>query len=207
MFFSNATGKAALSKAGIGSILRWATGFADLGGIERHQNCIEFVAAQRVCHGGAVVMAGDADEAGNFLFFQFPDGGEHAAGASDALKIVEIAQAVDLNQIDVIGLQELEAGLHRAQRAVAVARVDLGGEKDFLAPRLDELAEPLFAQSFDRAARVGARGIEVVDAGSESPFEQGLRRVFVFDGAETGAGAETDAGDHFTGFAEAAFWQ
>ena len=152
-------------------------------------------------------MAGDADEAGDFLFFQLLDGGEHAVGARDALEIVEIAQAVDLDQIDVIGLQELEAGLHRAQRAVAVSRVDLGGEKDFLAPRLDEFAEPLFAQSFDRTARVGAGGVEVIDAEAESPFEQGLRRVFVFDGAEAGAGAETDARDHFTGFAEAAFRQ
>ena len=58
------------------------------------------------------------------------------SGAADALKIVEIAQAVDLNQIDIIGLQELEAGFHGAQRAVAVSRIDLGGEKDFLAARL-----------------------------------------------------------------------
>ena len=51
-------------------------------------------------------VAGDADEAGDFLLFQLLDGGEDAVGAADAGEIVEIAQAVDLNQIDVVGLQE-----------------------------------------------------------------------------------------------------
>ena len=69
MFFCSATGKADCSKAGIGSILRCGDGIGGLRGIECHQDRVEVVAAQRVGHGRAVVVAGDADETGHFLIF------------------------------------------------------------------------------------------------------------------------------------------
>jgi hypothetical protein len=57
------------------------------------------------------------------------------------------------------------------------------------------------------AARVGAGGIEVVDAEIESSCQKGLRGVFVLDGTKACAGPEADTGDHFTGLAKAAFRQ
>ena len=115
MFFCNATGKADCSKAGIGSILRWAMGLADWAALRDIKTVSKSYRHQRFGHGGAVVVAGDADETGDFLLFQFSNRSEHAGGAADALEVVEIGQAVDLNQIDIVGLQKLETGFHRAQ--------------------------------------------------------------------------------------------
>src|SRR6266576_1194375 len=56
-----------------------------------------------------------------------------AIGIADALKILKIAQAVDLNQVDVVGLQELKTRFYRTKCAVPLSRIDLGGEEDFFA--------------------------------------------------------------------------
>ena len=133
MFFCSATGRAELLKGRDRFHFALGDRVGRLGGVERHQDGVEVVAAQRFGHGGAVVVAGDADEAGDFLLFQLLYGGEHAVGPADAFKVVEVAQAVDLNQIDVVGLQELETRLDRTERAVAISRIDLGGEKNFFA--------------------------------------------------------------------------
>jgi hypothetical protein len=109
-------------------------------------------------------VAGDADEAGDFLFFQLLDRGEHTAIAADLFEIVKIAQAVNLNEIDIIGLQEPETQLDRAQRAVAVARIDFRREENLFAPFSGKIAESLFAQSFDGPARVRTGGVEIIDA-------------------------------------------
>ena len=71
---------------------------------------------ERFGHGDAVVVAGDADEAGGFLFFQLLNGGEDAVRAADAAKVVEVAQAVDLDRFDIIGLQQFEICLDRTER-------------------------------------------------------------------------------------------
>ncbi len=61
-------------------------GVGGLGGVERHQDGVEVVAAQGFGHGGAVVVAGDADEANDFLFFQFLDCREDAVRFADAVR-------------------------------------------------------------------------------------------------------------------------
>src|ERR1044071_6856837 len=63
----------------------------------------------------------------------------------------------------------------------------------------------LFAQPLDRAASVGTRGVEIVDAEIEGALEQRLGGVFALDGAEARPGAEADARDHLAGFAQTAF--
>ena len=87
---------------------------------------------QRLGHGRAVVVAGDANEARNFLVFQLLYGGKNAVRTADAVQVVEIAQAVDLDQIEIVRLEKFEAGFYGAQRAIAVSRINLGGEKDIL---------------------------------------------------------------------------
>ena len=98
-------------------------------------------------------MAGDADETRDFLFFQFLYCRKHAIRIADALKILKTAQAVDLNQVDVVGLQEPKTRFYRTKCAVTVSGIDLGGEEDFFAARLGKLAQPFLAQALDGAGR------------------------------------------------------
>jgi len=94
---------------------------------------------------------------------------------------------MNLDEVKIIRLQKFEACLHRMERAVAISRVDLGGEKNFLTPSFGKYAEPLFAQPFDAAPSIRPGGIEVIDARVKSLLEQRLRRVFAFDGTEARA--------------------
>ena len=114
---------------------------------------------------------------------------------------------MDLDQIEVIRLEKLEASFHGAQCAVAVSRINLGGEKDIFPALLGKLAKPLLAQPFQWPARVGTRGVEIVNAKGESALEQRLRGIFVLNGAEACAGAEADAGNHFSSSPQPAFRQ
>ena len=203
-FFANATGKADCSKAGIGSILRWAMGLADWAALSD----IKTVSKSYRTSASAMAMPSlwpvMPMKRATFCCLRSRTAASTPDGAADALEIVKIGQAVDLNQIDVIGLQELETGFHRAQGAVAIARVDLGGEKNFFTALFGKLTEALFAEPLDTAPGVGAGGVEVIDAEHESAFEQRLRRVFIFDRTEPGARTEADAGYHFAGLAQTA---
>ena len=126
---------------------------------------------------------------------------------ADAVKVVKIAQAMDLNQIEIVCLEKFEAGFYRAQGTVLVSRINLGGEKDFFAPLLGKLSEPFLAQPFQWPPRIGSRGIKIVDSKCESALEQCLRGNLVLNGTETSAGTESDARHHFSSFPETAFRQ
>ena len=67
-FFCSATGRR-IFEGGDRFHFALGDGVGGLGGVERHQDRVEVMAAQRFGQGGAVVVAGDADEAGNFLCF------------------------------------------------------------------------------------------------------------------------------------------
>ena len=115
-------------------------------GIERHQNRIEIVAAQRFGHGGAVIVPGDADETDDFLVLQLLYGSQNSVRAANSVEVIEIAETMDLNQIEIVRLQKSQALLHRTQRAISVPRIDLGREKDVLAPLFGKFAEPFLAK-------------------------------------------------------------
>ena len=55
---------------------------------------------------------------------------DDSIGNADSIQFIKVAQAVDLDQVEVVRLEKLEAGFHGSQSAVAVPRVYLGGEKD-----------------------------------------------------------------------------
>jgi len=84
-----------------------------MSGVERHHHRIEVVAPERFRHGGAVVVAGDADETADFVIFELLDGGDDTVVAGHFVEIGAIAQAVDLDQVEVVGLQELETRVNR----------------------------------------------------------------------------------------------
>jgi len=71
---------------------------------------------------------------------------------------------MDLDKVEVVRLQKPEAGLDRAQCAIAVSRIDLGGEKNILPALLEKLAETLLAQTLQWSARVRPCGTEVIDS-------------------------------------------
>ena len=94
---------------------------------------------------------------------------------------------MNLDQVEVVRLEKLETGFYGAQSAVLVSRINLGGEKDIFPALLRKLSKPLLAQSLQWSARVGTRGVEVVNAEGESALEQRLRGIFVLNGAESAA--------------------
>jgi hypothetical protein len=49
---------------------------------------------------------------------------------------------MDLNQIDVVGLQQLQTLLDGAERAVAISWIEFGRQKNFFAAFFRELTEP-----------------------------------------------------------------
>ena len=73
-----------------------------------------------------------------------------------------------------------------------VSRINLGGEKDILPALLGKLAKTLLAQPLQRPARVGTRGVEVIDAQIKGSLEQRLRGIFVLNGTESAAEPEPD---------------
>ena len=75
---------------------------------------------------------------------------DDSVGAAHAIQVVEVTQAVDLDQVEIIRLEKFEAGFNGAQRAVAVSRINLGGEKDIFPALLRKLPEPLLAQPLQR---------------------------------------------------------
>jgi len=94
---------------------------------------------------GAIV-AGDADETGEAPGFNVASELEGAAGGEDVFRRF-VADAVDVEQIDVIGFEAAEGifklFLHFAGALAGIVGEGqrLGGEKDFVAPTLEGFAE------------------------------------------------------------------
>jgi hypothetical protein len=80
---------------------------------------------------------------------------------------------VDLDQVDVVGPQPLQAGVDLGPRLVAVAQAGLGGQEDPVA----DLRHPR-PQAQLRVAVAGG-DVEVVDAGVQSQADGGVGGVLV----------------------------
>ena len=132
-----------------------------------------------------------------------------------------VVPAMDLVEVDVVGLEAAEAlvdfeedrfaGEAAAVGVVAHEAVDLGGEDDVFAfgVGLEEAADEFFAG----AVGVDVGGVEEIDAEIEGLLEEGLAVVFVEGpgvaagssgrwGDAVGHAAKTDAGDFKAGVAE-----
>ena len=66
------------------------------------------------------------------LWKRFSDkyGSQNSVRAADSVEVIEIAETMDLNQVEIVSLQKFQALLYRTQRAISVPRIDLGREKD-----------------------------------------------------------------------------
>ena len=111
-----------------------------MSGIERHQHRIQRKSAQCLGHGDPVVVAGYADKTGGLLLLQPLQRREDTIRSTYQLDFLRLIQAVDLNQVEIVGLQILETQFNRAKRLIPLPWLHLGGKKDLLAPRLDEFA-------------------------------------------------------------------
>ena len=99
-------------------------------GIER-----EALEAAEVHRGDGDAVAGDADEARQALRARLDGVLERAAGAERRLPLGFVDEVVELEQVDVIGLQPLERVLEAGLRLLVRALAGLGGEEEALAVR------------------------------------------------------------------------
>src|SRR5579871_686340 len=105
---------------------------------------------------------------------------------------------MDVNQIQVIGLEALQSAFDDALRLVRLARFDFRGEKDIFAPVLHDLADPGFAEPV--AVAVG--GIHVADAQIEGAIERLQGLIFVLVHEEPATASHGQDGDAGTGPAQ-----
>ena len=94
---------------------------------------------------------------------------------------------MDVQQIDAIDLQRLQALFEGARRFGSIARADFGGEEDAVAPPFQHLADALLGEV---ALAILVGGIDVSDAGIERAGQGLKRRVLFLVHEEAAAGAE-----------------
>src|SRR5260221_200940 len=162
--------------------------------VHRHLHTVEVVPLDGLRHHRALGVARHADEARDLLLPQLVEGLERAVHGLDLREVVFLAQAVDVHEIHVVGLEPLEAGLHFPQGLLARARAagDLRGEKHLLAARRHHAADPRLAL----AVAVVDRGVEVVDPQPDGPLQdrRGLLGGVHEESAPAAHGEDRDRG-------------
>src|SRR5690348_17938102 len=106
-------------------------------------------------HGRAVGVAGHADEASQLLLFSLEQTFQGAIGSLYFCQVVVKTQAVDVYQVNVVHVEALEADFQVAHEAIAGSLLNFGGQKDSLAPRLQNLSDAPLAFASGTAVRVG----------------------------------------------------
>src|SRR2546429_8443406 len=105
-------------------------------------------------------VAGHADEAREFLFAGFEEAFEGAIRRFDFFEIVGVREAVDVDEVDMIGLQTREAAFEAPEEGVTSAVENFRGEPDVFATRGHHLADTGFAL----AVAVSESGVKIRDA-------------------------------------------
>ena len=156
--------------------------------IHRHLHAVEVVPLDGLGHHRAVGVAGHADEPGRLLAPQLVEGLQDAVGRLDLRQVGLVAEAVDVEQVHVVGLQPLQARLDLLERRVsrAGATRDLRGEEDLLPTRLHDHADPRLAL----AVAVVDGGVEVGDAHVDRAVERGEAGLLGLVHQEAAAAAE-----------------
>jgi len=121
------------------------------------------------------IMRAEADEPHQALVARLGHGGERAIGLGDLVKLIERVEVVDLDQVNMVGLEVGEALLDALPGAVACAVGGLGGQENLAAPVGHDLAV------IGLARVVGGSGIAVGDAEVERPIDE-LDRLIVHPG-------------------------
>ena len=118
-------------------------------------------------HHFSVGVTGHAGKARHFLFAGFHQALQRAVWGLDFRQIVGLAEAVDVDEIDMIGLQAFQTCFQPAQEFVAGAIRNLRGQPDIFAARGHHAADAGFAL----AIAVGVSGVEIRDAEIDRAIE------------------------------------
>ena len=105
-------------------------------------------------------MAGDADKTRHFLLTRFHQALQRPVWGFDFRQIVGLAQAVDMDQIYMVGPEPFQASLQAAEEFVAGTIGNLRCQPDFLAALSHYLADASFAL----AISVGIGRVQIGDA-------------------------------------------
>jgi len=133
------------------------------GRVERHLRRVEVVPLERHLEYRRVAVAGDADVRATFWSrslwrtFSTPSLARSRPGPSRPA-------GCGLQQIHMVGAQQLEAALDLAHGLVTLARADLGDQPDVLAPLAQKLADEFLALPI----AVTRRRVDIVDARSSA---------------------------------------
>ena len=168
--------------------------------VEGHLGAVEVVPLQGRLQRGGGGVAGDADGAGHLLVAGLVQGLQDAVGRLDRGQVLGAGERVDVQDVEAVGPQPLEAQLDLTPGVVGLARRELRGQGDLLAPLGHQPADPLLAL----AVAVGVGGVDVGDPQVEGAGEglQGLVLVLVHE--EPAAGAEAEDRDLHARLAEGA---
>ena len=138
-------------------------------------------------HYGAVGVAGHADEARHFLLARVEQRLQSAVGRFDFLQIICLAQAVNVQQIDLIHLETLQAALQAAHEVVVGAVRNFRGQPNFLAARGHDLADARLAL----AIAVSISRVQIGDAQIDGAVERRQGLLFRLVHQEAAAAAKS----------------
>ena len=127
-------------------------------------------------------MAGKADEPNFALLFRFAQGLGRAICPDEQIRIVVERNAVNLPQIQMVGLQSVQRFLQHphGERLIPPVCADLGHQEDFAATGLDGGAHPVFGL----AAMVFPAVVEEIDSRINCAIHKGKGRLLVFGVAQ-----------------------
>src|SRR5262249_49360660 len=114
-----------------------------------------------------------------------------AIGSFDFGEVVSVPQAVNVDQIDMVGLQALQAARESSHKIVAGAVRDLGSEPDLLAARHHYFPHARLAL----LVPLSIGRIQVVYSQVDRAIKRGQRLLFLFIHQEAAATAEGQDGD------------
>ncbi len=138
-----------------------------------------------------MLVAGEADVAGLALALGLEDGVDGAVGAEDEVGIVVVIALVELEQIDVVGLETAQAFVDLLGGGEGVAGADLGGEEDVVATALEGEADVGFAD----AVAIVPGGIDEGDAAIDGGLNGADHDLLLDAGTGQVTAAEGDNGD------------
>src|SRR5258706_7557576 len=147
-----------------------------------------------------IFVASETDVANFSGFFRFEDGFHPAAGSEDTPRVGHSNDFVELEKIDVIGLEAAERFIDLRGRGLPGLAVDLGHEEGFQAVAV---AERLTHADLAVTAIVVPAVVEEIDATVEGRADDFDALLFVGLHADVIA-AETDEGNALAGTAELA---
>src|SRR6185437_4232660 len=171
--------------------------------VEGHLHAIEaeVVLVRRLEHlqvNLGAFVAGESDVTHLAGFFSRENGFERAAGREDALGILHADDFMELEQVEMVGLQPAQGYVELLRGRLLVAAVNLGHQEGFLAVAI---AEGFAHANFALAAVVVPTVVEEIDSAIEGGADD-ADTLLLFGLPADVPTAQADGGDLLAGAAE-----